>query len=1462
MATNQSNIKHLYRPASVIFRKPLATNEEMTRELEKLLGDVAPIKAHSVTNLKGRGIIKALFIHKYTYKVIALGYNENLLFKTFTCPSGSSDANIQTDFNKINLAYGSARIEKTSDKIKKALTKWLTAVYFDDLGNVRHPIKLIDSFIFGFSPGGGIVSRDSVTRIVTNFLFGAKQKIKSGNPSPELTISAVEPTEAFLTVAEGDKEQDQMDRRTWYVVSFDSDYYIPESKHTYIEFANSEQGELQLDKFAAGNTKNADSLDPKRIMKRTSSSAGLAKPTLNAKVVYSATKLGQKPEERTADGRIKELVDWGFYDFSSVQKWCNTNKTQGLYKVVFQGGSDYEHPQILTLKQAIEQQKNFDASGYSSKENLRFYDKINDFYGEYYQRYSARTKSTFETDESIKANQPLSTLTNYNSNIEVLDSNQCRIAFSKLFPYSKMGDILQEIKPSISERSLTGTPYEGLSTSATSNTKYKVEKGVGYLYFNNTATLNDVVTAYFLMCLSLNDEVNVVYSGTDLGTLTNAYTEFPLRWVNQKDTTGYTAAYSMNSETPAVIDENENYSAYENDSAASSNTKFLSFNTAVYNRALIQSYGRGRVGAKRKVSSTYNTRYLDGTTMTMLDFKLMYYLLIKYNVILPKYNKLCQEFMDVRDSNSTVRMFPSDFFDVTDSLGKLSAIRPDVTETITVVDDYTTQVVNEIERFNTLNQDAKEKLVEIYEEVYFGDWAGFYYTNSTPRNESISKYTNTKVERTLLTNVITELSQDKLDTNSDKSLSSYISSLTKATVTALSDISNTDIAAINISRQTMGKSQASIVINNIASKYTFQKSIFKGQTLFEPMDEVMVYLPTYSGDVTLSFKGIVSNVENINKSGYHNICLTCDCPIKFLDIVRTNIKPSMSFDESDYSPIHPFSVPEDLMKSVDQWVPFVFAQGLSYFFSMLGNEHHKDKVYTIKRLKNKNLTAQDSVQSPSFNDDLLAFMWFRKSAHYLDQHEAQIAFKNLLHKYVDTFVYKTGVDINKPDIERGITPLETLFSKNSRLNVEQFAKPDYYIYAQRRDSGVRERRLVAKLTGTMQPAFALGVSEIPLVFSEYKTNTELLTETAEKFNFFFYSDRFGVVNFTPPNVSLTGLSYTDGDFAYLDRTLAKNKENVEPNDLTYDESNIDILDELTTIQLRESTDDSKIVNWMQISGGFVESSGISAINAGVATTVANYPSIVKYGVHSQKQQAILGVDSQSALRAYGFALMDRNTKNFRTAQAESMGSGDMDINMTVYSPTSNTVFLRTGLILNYSPGNTFTATSTLNWGRKPLCRISIDGDKLNIVDFNAELKKLKDENHITFAYYKQIQTIIDFVAVYGQDNYRKLLASFLFNGYFWDGVSSISFEDLATSYFTDEALRRGLQTAIFQSMSYSSKKSIFTSLNNIKTNIGKVFGSQTSNLTSVTCGVFDQGTFSSIDNIYTRQGDFVLRGKK
>ena len=196
-----------------------------------------------------------------------------------------------------------------------------------------------------------------------------------------------------------------------------------------------------------------------------------------------------------------------------------------------------------------------------------------------------------------------------------------------------------------------------------------------------------------------------------------------------------------------------------------------------------------------------------------------------------------------------------------------------------------------------------------------------------------------------------------------------------------------------------------------------------------------------------------------------------------------------------------------------------------------------------------------------------------------------------------------------------------------------------------------------------------------------------MLETAEKFNFFLYSNRYGIVRFSPPNTSLTNLNF-------INDTFDKDTLNKEI-DYTYYKNSPDILSKLNTITFRESCDDSRLLNWVQLSGGFVESATLDAARAGVATTVVDKTLIKKYGYHTQKQQSILGITSLPALQVYGMCLMDRNNKNFRTAECDVMGSGDIDINRTVYSSLNNTIYLRVGMVSHYSAGRTFTTTSSL-----------------------------------------------------------------------------------------------------------------------------------------------------------------------
>lgn len=1459
MSTNQSNLLHLYRPAAVVFRKPLATNEEMTRELEKLLGDVAPITSNSITDLKWRGLFKAAYISPALGKYYLLGYQDNLVFHAYSCSTTTpTTGDIYQDFLNYDIVSAPIRIDTKTDIIKKAFTKFLSWALFDENGNARFSqskVSLVGDIenknIFAQLPIVGHIGR-----LMTNKTVSFLSKINKDENTP---------TGLYIKASEGDREEAEKWNRTWFVLSFDSEYYVPDtdnSKYSYAEFSSPlESVKLSLNYAAATNVHNLESSDPYRILNRETTVSGLRSPRLDYKVVYSAEKISQSEFSDFVD--LKSM-------FPKVYKVLKENPIMGVYKVVFQGTADYKTPIEVTKKQALEQLNSFN-NVYKGKENVEVLCNLDDFYYNY-----CKLQETDRNTGLDRTLQPINDWDNYSGVIESVDSSYYRIKVSSLFS-KDYGDFVQKIQPGTDTLSIKGTPYDTIVNTNTSSVKYKYESGVGYLYFMYGASLNDLVTSYYLMCRNLNDTVNNTFTNVDISTLASVEEEFPLRYKHQRTTTGYIDGYIVTDDTDRVTS-NDFYSSDPSDSATDK-LVHINFNTALHNKALYDSYGRGRVGTKRASELNYMTRYIDGSNLTLLDFKLMYYYLIKYNVVVPKYLKLRNDFITGDTKYSPVRMFPSDFFTTTDPYIDTVTLEPikDNPFNITEV-TYSKEFDSNFATIMGQSIEEKKRLVDIFERVYFGDWSGFYYTNSTPHNEDGSVYTNTAIDKNLLTNVLNRVYIDNSGSVNTKD------SLTKDDVSyvqtaGLSELVNTDVYNINISRQTMGKSQANILIKNIDNKYLYKSGLNSGDSLFEPMDEVLIYLPTYKEKLELSFKGVITSVDSINQRGYHSISITCDCPLKMIEIVRTNIKPSFSFDESEYSPIHPFTVPEDMMKSIDNWIPFMMAQGLSYFTSMLGNKDDSKLVYTVSRIDDQK-TPKEYVLGPKFSDPLLSYMWYRRSNHNLDQEQAKNSFKELVNLYVDTKEYSNNEPLSSGGIvKRGIIPTRSILTNNASGNLDGSKKVDYIVYAQRSDNTlftgesamldmpymdpttletyyipVDTRRPVGFLTGTMQPAFALGGSDIPLVFSEYRTNLDILMETAEKFNFFVYSDRFGRVNFVPPNVSLSSVSINNGELN-LNYVL-------DTQDFSYNMESPNILNKQTTITQQESVDDSRIVNWLQLSGGFVQSKDISAVNAGVAITVANYPSIVKYGVHSQKQQAILGVKDRRALRAYGLALLDRSNKNFRSSNCDCIGTGDMDVNKTVYNAISNTVYLRTGMTVSYAAGKTYTSSSVLNWGRKPLCAIKVVNGTVDLVSLLNDIEVLKNTNKITYAYYSQVMSILKYIK--SRDSitpYMGLLSSFIFNGYFWDGVPSISFEDLATSFYTTD-ISSGFDVPVFALSTFGSNTSTISNIMSVaksiiepSNSIGKL------NLTGVDLGLFTNPTIPSIDQVYTRQNDFVLRGK-
>lgn len=1401
---NNLNVEHLDRPAVVLLKKPLATNEEMSVELEKLIGDQYPMQTRTLKVQSGSGKLKALFYHpaaNHQYRTI--GYDQNAIFHSTYCPETKE---------KLNKKFGDFDVTGHTQ---------ITL----DVNSVSTP-TIVPFLEFQ----EGLMDR---IRSIGRFLWNSTHLSCKWDGVKKKPLSKIILDKYYESAEYKSKvyEARQQALRVWYVFSFDNSYVVPELKYSVDETLHS---------YITESIQQAQQTQYATVPNvRKFGVQGLAETSLNTHIIYSTEKI-------TYDAFTKDIREVGLP--KEVVDILNKNGVVAIYKVILQPLVSYSEIDVLSYKDAQDMVKayarEFDGKAYSKNlstirsERARLFDK----YGTHSRYFGGGNREDFEWAEKPLIETFSDSVTKYK------DTDSYKVPVLTLFPNLKEDIIL-----SIHGGNLAGEfPISSMRGAypSISNFSYYVDGNTGYLVFGKNDNFQDAVDAYFFVAEIVNRYYNSVDTETErrvLGQYANC--EFPLRYIKQP-----TRSSGFASVNGTQLSEKE-YNNYETDIGVQKKFSVIALNVDNNQQtmALLDSYNRGRMGSSNLVEKTYSYRQGGGPNCKLIDFKLLYYMMIKYNIILPKYNKLEPEFIHGNNKKSTVRMFPTDFFTATGELesGKYNESIP------TYGTSENERITFTIENIQNLPMLVKLKLINMYEQVYYGGWSGFYYTNATGYLEDVAKYTNTAIVDNVLTTVQNTIGEGfKL-----------------STLTELRDIHNTDVTEINVSRQTMGKSSATIALKSVNDKYTFKSGIYRGECLFEPMDEVSIYLPTYNGGVTLSFSGIVSSVDNSVANGYHSISLQCDCPIKLLEINRTNIKPSFSGGkESDYSQINPFLVPQSMMKSVENWIPLMLSQSLTYMTSMLGDIKNPETT----RVYEDDILFQEGkfiIYYPKFNDPLLQYLWSRKSQHQRDIDKATESLTTLVNKYVDTVTYKNGEPFGSAESEGGITNLTTVYSYNSRSNKRDYNKVDYAIYAQRSDSWLANngvRKQVAQVTGTLQPAFALGSEGIPLVFSNYKTNLDILLETAEKFNFFFYSNRYGIVRFSPPYTALTQLNSYNG---FLNPNL---RDTIK--DYSYYVDSPNIISKLNTISFRESCDDTKIINWIQLSGGFVESVSLDATRAGVATTVIDMPLIKKYGYHTQKQQSILGITNLAALKAYGMCLMDRNNKNFRTAECEVVGSGDIDINQTVYSSINNTIYLRVGLVSHYSAGRTFTTNSSLNWGRKPLFQVdtrdtlsasTVDtSESLPAIDVKSiisgvqpyrvessvdsyvqklctKLSTLYKDNLISSAYYNQVSSILE--SYKSNKDYEQLIYSFIFNGFFWEGVPSISFEDLSTEFYS-ENVANGLEIPILG----SGKDDLVSGAINLASRVVGTQKNIKSNNTAQFVGLFDQSTPDVVQNIYTR----------
>ena len=151
---------------------------------------------------------------------------------------------------------------------------------------------------------------------------------------------------------------------------------------------------------------------------------------------------------------------------------------------------------------------------------------------------------------------------------------------------------------------------------------------------------------------------------------------------------------------------------------------------------------------------------------------------------------------------------------------------------------------------------------------------------------------------------------------------------------------------------------------------------------------------------------------------------------------------------------------------------------------------------------------------------------------------------------------------------------------------------------------------------------------------------------------------------------------------------------------------------------------------------------------------------------------------------------------------------------------------------------------------------TFSGTTLDKDDTQTKLDKLFNNNKITATYYNQLSSILN--ALSSNDKLNTLVPTFVFNGYLWEGVSSISFEDLSLS-FMDSVISSGFQTAL-SVIKTAQKDAYFFNMSKVldleKETINKKYLNLMSNFTST----FNVATKDEFMRIYTGTNQYVSIG--
>lgn len=597
---------------------------------------------------------------------------------------------------------------------------------------------------------------------------------------------------------------------------------------------------------------------------------------------------------------------------------------------------------------------------------------------------------------------------------------------------------------------------------------------------------------------------------------------------------------------------------------------------------------------------------------------------------------------------------------------------------------------------------------------------------------------------------------------------SYFDSLSKTSfpnveapipgISDYADKTNQDIISVEVQRTAFGISKATVTIKNLEDKYTFQDNFCrKGETIFEPNDEVWIFLPNKDGNLNTVFRGLISTVTKVNDAGFRSIRLGCECMLKKLRISRTNLHPSLNVKESDNNAIQWSLLPELAYKDPFKFSLIMFAQSYTNIFSQLSTNPGEDLLikYLIERNKQGSTAAKD----------LLLALVAEYAMYVVDAK--------------DSF---PGIPESNDFFNSGSKVEMTLYRERNSAVIN--APPSYFstpfasLSLNLTRSPVDIREPVAYLSGTTQPGFQLMFGDFQYNFSNWEDNFSFLSQLSDFFNFLFYTEASGVIRFAPPNLlisELTGLT------------------NLAPTDPLIKSPDTYVLKDLDTLNYSAVQDDSVILNWLSVKGQWEDAPNVDASQYGVLATAVRPELLDKYGWHMGKVRTVIGLRSTLACTLFSSNLIDRQNMDLRRCTSSILGNSDLDINKNIFLTNDNTIYYVRGLSYNYEVGETFQMGLDLTWGRKPLINVSVlssladatalflpgEGVLLNRATQSPpalkslllqELKRLLDDNKINYTTYVKYRGMAD----------RETLTQLLqYKGYIWEDVSNLTFEDMA-----------------------------------------------------------------------------------